>query len=177
MKRLSLGLEAQLVDPNLVHALEMHDDTVSDENAIGAIMVDANDLENVQIMEDQSCAMEAMDMYSSNLEYLIATKNFSMETLDVIEFGVQQQLNRLQIDTPIIAVEGITEPEARFEAALEGIDDVYNRVAQAYVLSAKQQVESFMQKRRKLIDNVKKYHEKNAEAIAEYNSTVATLFH
>lgn len=167
-------VEMPAEDPPVVDEVPVNDEDdcgFDSEEAVGDVAeADAKTTELVSEMETESVALEAISMYASNLEYLIATKTCSLEALDIINFGVQQELNRLGAALPVVSLESDATIEQRSQVALEGIRDVWKRIAQAYILSMKHMHMIRSESRMSIINLVKNYTKKNAEAHTEFSA-------
>jgi hypothetical protein len=149
-----------------VSVVDSDDDSVDTD----ALLADNETDANFDDLETTSAVMESLSMYASNIEYLIATESCTTATADLITFGVQQQLNRLGEQGPKISLESGTDIVQQHQVALEGIRDIWKRLAQTFVLSIKHNFMIFFDALRSNTGLVSNYDKKITAAEAEYKT-------
>jgi len=166
MKRLSMGLESEQVIDNV------ENETIALEQAEEGLRqaVAATD-EELEVNDSTFAAMESLSMIAGNIEYLMASKTATSETLDLAVFGAQQQMNRVQASFPMRAsLESITDINEQHEIALEGIRDVWKRLAQHVIITTKHSNMILLDALRSNSALVASYQKKNIRAKAEFDT-------
>lgn len=101
--------------------------------------VEEEDAEETERVETEGVVLESLYLYSTALESMIATKQYSEESLALVQFGIQQQLNRVNYKIEIPALESETDLGQQHQLVLEGLRDFINDICQNWVLNNKKQ--------------------------------------
>lgn len=122
--------------------------------------------------QTDSVVLESLFVYEGMLENLIRTKHCTQATADLIGTGIDQQLNRLSIKiAPKYSMENYSGDIVRqHEVALEGVRDVLNNLAQAYVLETKHIFDITTDLFKSTESYLTKYRNRMAGAEEEYKS-------
>lgn len=101
--------------------------------------VEQEDAEESERVETEGAVLESLYLYGTALESMIATKQYSEESLALVQFGIQQQLNRVNYKIELPALESMTDIGQQHQLVLEGLRDFINDICQNWVLNNKKQ--------------------------------------
>lgn len=150
------------------------DDTSAFEGDVAALSAEEED--DFEDNDTVNAVMESLQLYAGQLQTLVKTKKGTPDTLALITFGAQQQLNRLHVQMPNVALESadsnIHQQHAQAQMALEGI---WENLKQSLVVEWKDQMNRRLDFFKTTEGELKKYEGKLDSALAEYNHTKSSF--
>lgn len=120
--------------------------------------------------ETVSVVLENLANYMVTLENLIETNSGTDDTVDLIVTGAQNEAARVGEEIELPALESVLDPLYRHKIALEGLRELWHRLASYYVVSWKHGVDFWDDLLNSVTTRLNKYETRLRAAQQEFNT-------